>query len=228
MNEKSTKNSVRNNAFMLRSSLLARAGAVLSAFSIMIGGAGCAHAQPPPAAAAAPVAESSDNNYTIGPGDSLNVFVWRNEDLSTTVAVRPDGKISIPLVDDMQAVGKTPSQLKADIEGVLAEFVRSPDVTVIVSSFGIGAYDNQIRVVGAGAVRPQAIPFRQGLTLLDVMIEVGLSEFAAGDRAKLVRRRGDETEETSVKLNRLVNRGDLSQNHALQPGDVVIIPQSRF
>ena len=131
----------------------------------------------------APVSPPTDAqlsaDYTIGPGDSLSVFVWRNEDLSTTVAVRPDGKISIPLVADMQAVGKTPSQLATDIEGVLGEFVRSPDVTVMVASFGIGAYDNQIRVVGAGAGEPQAIPYRQGLTFLDIMIEVGLSEFAS-------------------------------------------------
>ena len=179
-----------------------------------------------PAAAATPAQVSPD--YVIGPGDSLNVFVWRNPDLSTTVAVRPDGKVSIPLVNDMQAVGKTPSQLQTDIETVLAEYIRTPDVTVIIAGFGIGAYDNQIRVVGAGAVRPQAIPYRQGLTLLDVMIEVGLSEFAAGDRAKLVRRRGSTVEETPVRIGRLVNRGDLSQNFSLQPGDVVIIPESRF
>jgi polysaccharide export outer membrane protein len=179
-----------------------------------------------PPAAATPAQVSPD--YVIGPGDSLNVFVWRNPDLSTTVAVRPDGKVSIPLVNDMQAVGKTPSQLQTDIETVLAEYIRTPDVTVIIAGFGIGAYDNQIRVVGAGAVRPQAIPYRQGLTLLDVMIEVGLSEFAAGDRAKLVRRRGSTVEETPVRIGRLVNRGDLSQNFSLQPGDVVIIPESRF
>ena len=178
------------------------------------------------AASAAATPDSPD--YAIGPGDSLNVFVRSNPDLSITVAVRPDGKISTPLVEDLQAVGKTPSQLATDIEGVLGQFVRTPDVTVIVSAFGIGAYDNRIRVVGAGAVRPQAIPYRQGLTLLDVMIEVGLSEFAAGDRAKLVRRQGNGTVETPVKLNRLVNRGDLRQNHDLQPGDVVIIPESRF
>lgn len=179
--------------------------------------------------ASAPPDTASSADYIIGPGDSLNVFVWRNEDLSTTVGVRPDGKISIPLVEDMQAVGKTPSQLATDIEGVLSEFVRSPDVTIIVSGFGIGAYDNQIRVVGAGAVRPQAIPYRQGLTLLDVMIEVGLAEFAAGDRAKLVRRAANgAVTETDVRLNRLVNRGDVSQNLTLLPGDVLIIPESRF
>lgn len=175
-----------------------------------------------------PASATEDSNYVIGPGDGLNVFVWRNEDLSTGVQVRPDGKISIPLVDDMQAVGKTPTQLATDIETVLANFVRSPDVTVIVSSFGIGAYTNQIRVVGAGAGEPQSIPFRQGLTLLDVMIEVGLAEFAAGDRAKLIRRVNGEETETRVRLNRLVNRGDLSENLALMPGDVLMIPQARF
>jgi polysaccharide export outer membrane protein len=175
-----------------------------------------------------PTADQLSADYTIGPGDSLNVFVWRNPDLSTIVGVRPDGKISIPLVDDLQAVGKTPSQLQTDIEAVLAEYVRSPDVTVIVASFGIGAYGNQIRVVGAGAGRPQAIPYRQGLTLLDIMIEVGLSEFASGDRAKLVRRVDGTMQETPIRLNRLVNRGDLSQNVALLPGDVLIIPEARF
>jgi polysaccharide export outer membrane protein len=167
-------------------------------------------------------------DYVIGPGDSLNVFVWRNPDLSTNVAVRPDGKISIPLVNDIQAVGKTPSQLGKDVEAVLGSVIRSPNVSIIVTGFGIGAYDNQIRVVGAGAVKPQSIPFRQGLTLLDVMIEVGLSQFAAGDRAKLVRRVNGEPKETPVKLNKLINRGDLKQNLTLQPGDVLIIPESRF
>jgi polysaccharide biosynthesis/export protein len=177
---------------------------------------------------APPVAAPNSADYTIGPGDALSVFVWRNQDLSTEVQVRPDGKISIPLVDDMQAVDKTPSQLATDIETVLAEYIRTPDVTVIVSRFGIGAYDNQIRVVGAGAVRPQAIPFRQGLTLLDVLIEVGLAEFAAGDRAKLLRRVNGVPTEIPVKLDRLINRGSLSQDLPLLPGDVLIIPETRF
>ncbi len=181
-----------------------------------------------PVAATATTAPQVGPDYVIGQGDGLNIFVWRNPDLSTTVAVRPDGKISIPLVDDMPAVGKTPSQLAGDIKTKLGEYVRNPDVTVIVTGFGVGAYDNRIRVVGAGAVKPQAIPYRQGLTLLDVMIEVGLSQFAAGDRAKLVRRHNGTVEETPVRLSRLVNRGDLSQNYPLQPGDVVIIPESRF
>jgi len=197
--------------------------------------AGCASGAPPippdavaAAAAAAAASQQTLADYVIGPGDGLHVFVWRNPDLTTEVRVRPDGKISIPLVNDMPAVGKTPSQLATDIEGKLAEFVRTPDVTVIVSGFGIGAFENQVRIVGAGATKPQAIPWRQGLTLLDVMIEVGLSEFAAGDRAKLVRRVNGSESETPVRLSRLVNRGDLTQNLQLLPGDVLIIPEARF
>jgi polysaccharide export outer membrane protein len=190
--------------------------------------AACGSTSPVLSTPSTPQPVENPENYVIGPGDSLNVFVWQNTDLTTTVQVRPDGKISIPLVDDMQVVGKTPSELQTDIEAVLAEYIRTPDVTVIVSGFGIGAFDNQIRVVGAGAVDPQSIPYRQGLTLLDVMIEVGLAEFAAGDRAKLVRRVNGELQETDVRLNRLVNRGDLSQNLPLLPGDVLIIPESRF
>lgn len=208
-----------NSGFPLRRTVVVAAMAVCAACS----GQGTA-TRP----VTAPTAEQLSADYTIGPGDSLNVFVWRNPDLSTTVGVRPDGKISIPLVDDMQAVGKTPSELATDIEGVLGEYVRTPEVQVIVSTFGIGAYDNQIRIVGAGAENPQAIPYRQGLTLLDIMIEVGLSEFASGDRAKLVRRVNGELEELPIRLNRLVNRGDLSQNVTLLPGDVLIIPQARF
>jgi polysaccharide export outer membrane protein len=241
MDEKSTKNSGKKSPRMLAKTAPRRPGILTFGLALAVVAMGAfspVRAQPAaagggqaaaPAAPAPAVPTESDDNYLIGPGDTLNIFVWRNEDLTTTVAVRPDGKISIPLVNDMPAVGKTPSKLAADIEKVLGEFVRSPDVTVIVAGFGIGAFGNQVRIVGAGAVKPQAIPYRQGLTLLDVMIEVGLSEFAAGDRAKLVRRTSDGGEqEIKVKLNKLVNRGDLSQNLSLQPGDVVIIPQSRF
>jgi polysaccharide export outer membrane protein len=168
------------------------------------------------------------SDYVIAPGDAVNVFVWQNPDLSTSVQVRPDGKLSIPLVEDMQASGKTPTQLAGDIEAVLAEYVRSPNVTVMLASFGIGAYGNQIRIVGSGAARPQAIAFRDGLTLLDVMIEVGLAEFAAGNRATLVRRVNNEERQTRLRLDDLLNRGDLSQNILMLPGDVVIIPETRL
>ena len=167
------------------------------------------------------------NEYIIGPGDRVQVFVWRNEDISVTVPVRPDGKISTPLVEDMQAVGKTPTQLARDIEVVLEEFVRTPQVNVIVEEF-VGTFGEQIRVVGQAA-EPQALAYRERLTLLDVMIEVGgLTEFASGNRARVVREENGQNREIRVRLNDLLNDGDMSQNIAMRPGDVVIIPGSFF
>lgn len=174
---------------------------------------------PPPAA---------DVDYVIGPGDGLSVFVWQNPELSTTVRVRPDGRISMPLVEDMQSVGKTPSQLADDLEVALSEYVRMPNVTVIVEGFGVGAFGNQIRVLGTGAARPQAVPYRDGLTLIDVMIEVGLTPFAAGNRATLLRRVDGQVRESRVRLEDLLSRGDLDANVVLSPGDVLIIPETRF
>ena len=170
---------------------------------------------------------SSDSRYVIGAGDGLQIFVWGHEDLSTEVQVRPDGAISTPLVEDMQAAGKTPTQLARSIEAVLSEFVRSPTVTVIVQQF-IGEYGRQIRVVGQ-AMQPQALNYREGMTLLDVMIEVGgLSEFAAGNRAKIVRRQNGEEITIDVRLNDLLNRGRMDRNVNMMPGDVLIIPESLF
>ncbi len=165
--------------------------------------------------------------YIVGPGDGLEVFVWGHDDLSAEVQVRPDGQISTPLVEDMQAAGKTPTQLARDIEGALADFIRSPTVTIIVESF-VGEYARQIRVVGQAA-EPQALPYRAGMTLLDVMIEVGgLSEFASGNRAKIVRREGTEEKEIRVRVDDLLNKGDMSQNVRMVPGDVLVIPESIF
>ena len=165
--------------------------------------------------------------YAIGPGDTLQIFVWDHADLSTSVQVRPDGKISTPLVEDLQAAGRTPTQLARDIEIVLKEYVRSPVVTVIMQGF-VGEGMQQIRVVGQ-AVTPKAIRFRQGMTVLDVMIEVGgLSQFAAGNRAKIIRKTPDGEAEIKVRLDDLLNDGDIDQNVAMRPGDVVMIPQSFF
>jgi polysaccharide export outer membrane protein len=166
-------------------------------------------------------------NYIIGPGDQLQIFVWRNEELSTTVPVRPDGKISTPLVEDMIAVGKTPAELSRDIEAVLSKFVRTPQVNVIVTT--AASVSSQVRVVGQ-AVSPRAVPFREGLTVMDVVIEVGgLSEFAAGNRAKIVRKKPDgKTEEIKLNLNKLLEKGELKYNIPVQPGDVLVIPESRF
>jgi len=164
--------------------------------------------------------------YRIGPGDSLNVFVWNHPDLTVTVPVRPDGMISTPLAEKVVAAGKTASQLARDLELALGEYVRSPKVNVIVTSF-VGSMD-QIRVVGQ-ATNPQSIPFRAHMTLLDVMITVGgLGQFAAGNRAKIVRGMPPNQTEVKVRLNDLMSRGDMKQNMEMQPGDILIIPESRF
>lgn len=173
----------------------------------------------------APAPRSSE--YLIGPGDSLQVFVWRNPEISVTVPVRPDGKISTPLVEDMVAVGKTPTQLGRDIEKVLSKYVRTPIVTVIVTNF-VGTFGAQIRVVGQAA-NPKALSYREKMTLLDVMIEVGgLAEFAAGNRATLVRRVNGTQKAFKVRLEDLVKKGDITANVAMQPGDILIIPEARF
>lgn len=165
--------------------------------------------------------------YRIGPGDTLEIFVWRNPEISTSVEVRPDGMISTPLVEDMLAVGKTPSQLARDMEAVLATYIKSPSVNVIVSGFR-GTPEDMIRVVGQ-AQNPQSIPYREGMTLLDVMIAVGgLGEFAAGNRAKLVRKVDGVSQEFRVKLGDLLNKGAIQENVAIEPGDVIIIPESFF
>ena len=181
-------------------------------------------APPPPAAASAQAGTNSD--YMIGPGDTLNVFVWRNPDLSVTLPVRPDGKISTPLVEDMPAVGKTPTQLARDIEKVLSQYVRSPEVNVIVTQ-PANAF-NQVRVIGQ-VQKPAAIPYREGMTVLDALLAVGgLATFAAGNRSHLVRTAGGKQSEIPLRLDALLNKGDMSQNLALRPGDVLVVPESRF
>jgi len=169
--------------------------------------------------------ESSE--YSIGPGDSLQIFVWDHADLSTEVQVRPDGKISTPLVEDLQAASRTPTQLARDIEEVLKEYVRTPVVTVIMQGF-VGEGGQQIRVVGQAA-SPRALQYKEGMTVLDVMIEVGgLAEFAAGNRAKIVRKTGNGEIEIKVRLNDLLNDGEIDENVRMRPGDILIIPQSFF
>jgi polysaccharide export outer membrane protein len=171
--------------------------------------------------------EFDASNYQIGPGDMLDIFVWRNPEISATVPVRPDGKISTPLVEDMVAVGKTPSELARDMEQVLATYIKAPSVNVIVKEFQ-GTYAEQVRVVGQAA-NPQAIPFREGMTVLDLVIAVGgLGEFAAGNRAKLLRVIDGETVEYKIRLDDLLNKGRIEHNIAIKPGDVLIIPESFF
>ncbi len=194
----------------------------LLALCLVVAVAGCGTTHPPaPANAATP-----QYRYLIGPGDTLNINVWRNPELSSVITVRPDGRISTPLVEDVQAVGRNPSDLAREIESALRKFIRDPVVTVIVTTFQ-GPYSEQIRVIGE-ATRPQAVPYRQNMTLLDVMVLVGgLTDFADGNKAVLVR--GSESgRQYSVRLRDLVKRGDISANVDVKPGDVLIIPQSWF
>jgi polysaccharide biosynthesis/export protein len=165
-------------------------------------------------------------DYVIGPGDVMQVFVWRNPELTATVPVRPDGKISTPLVEDMVAVGKNPSALARDIEKVLADYVRSPQVNVIVTQ--PASVFSQVKVIGQ-VVKPQALAYREGMTVLDAILAVGgLGPFAAGNRARLMRTENGKQKEIKLKLNALVNGGDMAQNVGLKPGDVLVIPESRF
>ena len=182
---------------------------------------GCGSHPPAPDKVASP-----DYNYLIGSLDALQIIVWRNPDLSTTVPVRPDGKVSVPLVEDLTAIGKTPTQLARDVEKAMSRFIRDPVVTVLVTQFN-GPYGEQIRVVGEAA-RPQALPYRQRMTLLDVMIAVGgLTDFADGNNASVLRT-AEGGRQYRVRLKDLVRRGDVSANVEMRPGDVVIIPQSWF
>jgi polysaccharide biosynthesis/export protein len=175
---------------------------------------------------APPQAASPDYNYLIGPLDSLQIIVWRNPDLSMTVPVRPDGKVTLPLVEDLPALGKNPSQLARDIEAAMGKLIRDPVVSVVVTSF-VGPYSEQIRVVGEAA-RPQALPYRQRMTLLDVMIAVGgITDFADGNAASILRT-SDGSSQYGVRLKDLLKRGDVSANVEMKPGDVLIIPQSWF
>ena len=168
-----------------------------------------------------------DYNYIIGPGDNILIFVWRNPDLTRSVPVRPDGRITVPLVEDLEASGKTSTQLAREIEGLLSTYVREPLVTIIVTGF-VGIYDTQVRVVGAASA-PRALLYNDDMTMLDVMIAVGgLNEFAAGNRTKLVRKVDGFVTTATVRVEDLILDGDISANIPVAPGDVIIIPEAWF
>ena len=185
--------------------------------------AGCATPPPPSTAAMAPI----NPDYLIGPGDSVNIIVWRNPEVSMTVPVRPDGKITTPLVEDLPAAGKTSTQLARDIEGALAKFIQQPVVTVIVTNF-IGNFSDQIRVIGQAA-RPQALPYRREMSVMDVVIAVGgVTEFASGNKASIIRTVDGKQEKVPVRLDDLIKDGDISANIMMRPGDILVIPESFF
>jgi len=198
-------------------------GAITAAVVLIVAGCGGAPPLPPaPPASSLPSAE-----YRIGPGDALNIFVWRNPELTLTVPVRPDGRLSIPLVEDVVAIGKSPTTLAREFEERLSKYVKEPLVTVIVEGF-VGPIPEQIRVIGEAA-QPRALPYRADMTLLDVMIAVGgLTRYAAGNDSVIIRTAQGEQNTYSVHLNSLIRDGDIESNVALRPGDILIIPQRLF
>ncbi len=207
-----------------RSRLLQLAAIVALCFGMAV------HAQAPAPTppSAPPTQQQSDAqaSYLIGPGDVLQVFVWREQGLSTTIPVRPDGKITTPLVEDMVAVGKTPSQLARDVEKVLAKYIKSPQVNILVSQ-PLSTF-SQVQVIGQ-VTKPQSIPYREGMKVLDALLASGgLAPYAAGNRAKLIRKQSGKQQELKLKLADLLDKGDLRQNLELKPGDVLVVPQSVF
>jgi polysaccharide export outer membrane protein len=194
--------------------------ALVAAGTLALGG--CATRAPLP-----PDTQVGASDYLIGPGDSVNIIVWRNPEVSMSVPVRPDGKITTPLVEDLQASGKTSTELARDIEKSLGKFIQQPVVTVVVTGF-VGTFGEQIRVIGQAA-KPAALPYRRDMSLMDVMIAVGgTTEFAAGNRASLIRTVDGRQQRYNVRLDDLVKDGDISANMQMRPGDVLIIPESYF
>ena len=209
-------------AFITATALKTRVNIILLVMAgFFIGGCAISSYPPAPATAASP-----DYRYVIGAGDTINIVVWRNPELSMTVPVRPDGKIAAPLVEDLTALGKDSTTLARDIEKALSKVIRDPVVTVVVTNF-VGPYSEQIRVVGEAA-RPQVLSYRQKMTLLDVMIAVGgVTDFADGNGASILRT-AEGNKQYSVRIKDLIKRGDVSANVEMKPGDVLIIPQSWF
>ena len=196
---------------------------VVGFMALVLGLGGCSTTYPTLSKQSNPV----DSLYLVGPGDTVNIVVWRNPELSGIITVRPDGKISTPLVEDLPASGKTSTQLARDIEKILTKYIQSPVVTVIVTSF-VGPYSQQVRVIGEAA-KPQALAYRENMTLLDVMIAVGgITDFADGNKASILRSGTGKTQQFGVRLIDLVRGGDLSANVGMRPGDVLVIPQSYF
>ncbi len=214
----------------MRTKSLARTLLVSASMALALSGCGGGAAGPQlEPARFVSMQEGPGEEYVIGPLDKLTIHVWRNDELGAEVQVRPDGRITTPLVADMPAVGKTPTMLAEDIRLQLSQYIEDPLVTVIVNEFA-GTFSQQVRIVGATA-EPASIPYRANMTLLDAMIAVGgLSEYAAGNRARLIRfdRRSGEQNEYNLRLSDLLRRGDSEANVMLMPGDVIIIPESMF
>ncbi len=208
------------NAF--QTTMLKRLAGVAVALSALLLG-GCATHAP----VSGDLSQAPAHDYLIGPGDSVNIIVWRNPEVSMSVPVRPDGKITTPLVEDLPAAGKTSTELARDIEKALAKFIQQPVVTVVVTGF-VGTYGEQIRVIGQ-ATKPQALPYRSDMSLMDVLIAVGgVTEFASGNKASVIRNVDGKLQKMPVRLDDLIKDGDISANMTMRPGDVLVIPESFF
>ena len=200
----------------------------IALISSLLGAIGCSTNQLPQATIqASKTTDITDYKYLIGPGDTLNIFVWRNPEISGSFIVRPDGKITTSLVEDIDVSGKTSTELARNIEQILATYIKDPIVTVSVDGF-VGPYSEQVRVIGQ-ASSPQAVNYRQNMTLLDLMVAVGgLTQFADGDAAKLIRVVSGEQQTYNIKIDSLINDGEITANVDLLPGDIVIIPEAWF
>ena len=200
---------------------------ILAASAVILGALGLGGCAAPHSGAPADAGVVPQTDYLIGPGDNLSIIVWRNPEVSQVVPVRPDGKITTPLVEDLPASGKTSTELARDIEKALAKFIQQPVVTVIVTGF-VGTYGEQIRVIGQAA-KPQSLPYRRDMSILDVMIAVGgVTEFAAGNKASIIRMVDGKQQQFTVRLNDLIKDGDISANVPMRPGDILVIPESFF
>lgn len=200
---------------------IAKLAAYLVFFSVITG---CMASYPE---APTSIGKNKSIDYLIGPGDRLEIFVWRNTDLSVEIPVRPDGKINTPLIEDLVAAGKTPSSLAREIEKLLKKYIRNPKVTVLVKVFA-GEYGQLVRIIGE-AGSPMAIPYRSGMSVLDIMISVGgLTLNASGNMASIIRKENGVSQQYRVRLDDLIKDGDISANVPIMPGDTIIIPESWF
>jgi polysaccharide biosynthesis/export protein len=192
---------------------------------LLLGACAVGQRSAPPAP---PAAGISHDNYLIGVDDVVSVRVWRNPDLDVTVPVRPDGNISVPLIGDVKAGGRTPGQIGESIEQALGAYIREPKVAVILTELRSHEYISRVRVTGA-VRNPVSLPYRQGMTVLDAVLAAGgPTEFAAKDRASLHRRTASDSQSYSIRLSSILDRGDLSSNHPVMPGDVITVPERFF
>ena len=206
-----------------KANLMKHAAIMLAAASVLALGGCATRGQQAPIQT-----QVAEPQYLIGPGDAVNIIVWRNPEVSMAVPVRPDGKISVPLVGDVEAGGRTPEEVAGEIQEKLKTYIRDPQVTVILTALRSHEYLSRVRVTGA-VRQPISVPYRQGMTVLDAVLAAGgTTEFASGDRTELYRKEGEATHAYAVRLDRILKDGELTTNYPVQPGDVITVPERAF